>query len=270
MRQLSISAAWEETRAIIARDGSLLMAVALALVALPTAINSLLNPGGMNAVNATWWANLIAFASSIIALAGQLSLIRLAASPSITVGAAIAHGLRRMPIYFVVILILVAALFLIAIPIVLVLGAMGVPLNAKPLPISGPVVAATLLFLALLIFFGVRLLLSSPVASLEDAGPIAIIRRSWSLTSRHWLPLLGFLLVFVVGAVLLLTAVGAAVGSVVVLLLGPIQPLSAGALIIALVQSLVNAAITTLFAVMLARIYLQLTDRAGQVGEVFR
>jgi len=145
-----------------------------------------------------------------------------------------------------------------------------VPLNAKPLPMSGPVVAATLLFLALLIFFGVRLLLSSPVASLEDAGPIAIIRRSWSLTSRHWLPLLGFLLVFVVGAVLLLTAVGAAVGSVVVILLGPIQPLSAGALIIALVQSLVNAAITTLFAVMLARIYLQLTDRAGQVGEVFR
>ena len=36
MRQLSISAAWEETKAIIARDGSLLMAVALALVALPT------------------------------------------------------------------------------------------------------------------------------------------------------------------------------------------------------------------------------------------
>ena len=32
-------------------------------------------------------------------LAGQLALIRLALGPSITVGGAIAHGVRRMPIY---------------------------------------------------------------------------------------------------------------------------------------------------------------------------
>jgi hypothetical protein len=112
--------------------------------------------------------------------------------------------------------------------------------------------------------------MSSPVASLEDVGPIAILRRSWTLTAGHWWPLFGFLLVFVIGAGVLLLAVGAAIGSVVVLLMGPIHPLSASALIIALVQSLVSAAVTTLFAVMLTRIYLQLTDRAGQVEEVFR
>src|ERR1700745_3597936 len=99
MRQLSISAAWEETRAILARDGSLMMTVALALVALPTAINNLVNPGGMNSGASAWWVDLVAFVSSVIALAGQLSLVRLATGPSITVGAAITHGLRRMPIY---------------------------------------------------------------------------------------------------------------------------------------------------------------------------
>ena len=132
MRQLSISAAWEETRAILAREGSLLSAVALALVALPTAMQRVCStrvgwtrstrPGGST------WSPLPA---SLIALAGQLALIRLALGPSITVGAAIAHGLRRMPIYFVVVLMLVAALVLIAIPIGLVLGAMGVPLQRE-------------------------------------------------------------------------------------------------------------------------------------------
>ena len=270
MRQLSISAAWEETRAILARDGSLMMTVALALVALPTAINNLVNPGGINNASSAWWIDLVAFASSVIALAGQLSLVRLATGPSITVGAAITHGLRRMPIYFVAVLMLVGALFIIAIPVALALGAMGVPLNARPLPLSIPLIIAALLMLALLVYFGVRLLMSSPVASLEDVGPIAILRRSWTLTAGHWWPLFGFLLAFVIGAGVLLLAVGAAIGSVVVLLMGPIHPLSASALIIALVQSLVSAAVTTLFAVMLTRIYLQLTDRAGQVEEVFR
>jgi hypothetical protein len=151
MRQLSISAAWEETRAILARDGSLMMTVALALVALPTAINNLVNPGGINNASSAWWIDLVAFASSVIALAGQLSLVRLATGPSITVGAAITHGLRRMPIYFVAVLMLVGALFIIAIPVALALGAMGVPLNARPLPLSIPLIIAALLMLALLV-----------------------------------------------------------------------------------------------------------------------
>ena len=44
MRRLSISAAWDESKVIFARDGQLLTAVALALVALPSTINGLLNP----------------------------------------------------------------------------------------------------------------------------------------------------------------------------------------------------------------------------------
>jgi hypothetical protein len=195
----------------------------------------------------------------VIALAGQLALIRLAIGPSITVGGAIAHGLKRMPIYFVTVLILVAAVFLLAIPTVLVLGALGVPLNTKPIPLSAPVVGAALLLTAVLLFFGVRLLMSSPVASAEDAGPIRILTRSWRLTQGQFWPLFGFLLIFVVGALVLLIAVGAAAGSVVALLLGPPQPMSAAALLIGLIQALVSAGVTTLFAVMLARIYLQLS-----------
>ena len=242
------------------------MSVALALIALPTAVSILVHPVGMNNPATPWWVDLVAFICSVIALAGQLALIRLAIGPSITVGAAITHGLRRMPIYFVSVLMLVLALFIIAVPCAYILGAMGVPLNTRPIPLSTPVVLMSLLFLAIIIFFGVRLIMSSAVASAEDAGPIAIITRSWRLTEGHWWPLFGFLIAFLVGVIILLIAVGSAIGAVIVLLMGPVQPLSAGALIIALVQSLCSAAVTTLFAVMLARIYLQLTGGGAQAS----
>lgn len=266
MRRLSISAAWDETRAILARDGGLLMTVALALVAFPSVVSSLISSSGTNAGTNLVWADVVAFICSLIALAGQLALIRLALGPSITVGAAIGHGLRRVPIYFLAVLMLVVALFIVAIPLVVLLGAMGVPLNAKPIPMSTPVIAVGLLFMAIIIFFGVRLLMSSPVASAEDVGPVAILQRSWRLTADHWWPLFGFLLIFLIGAIVLLMAVGSAVGSVIVLLMGPVQPMSAAALVIALIQSLFSAAVTTLFAVMLARIYLQLTGGGAQAS----
>src|SRR6476661_1870756 len=88
MRGLSISAAWEETREILARDGRLLTTVALALIALPTTVNTLINPGGVNAASTPLWMDCVALVAYLIALAGQLALIRLALGPSITVGGA--------------------------------------------------------------------------------------------------------------------------------------------------------------------------------------
>jgi len=269
MRQLSISAAWEEAKAILQRDGGLLLTVALALVALPSLVSGLVNPQGMSASSSPW-LDLITFIASVVALAGQLALIRLAIGPSVTVGGAIGHGLRRMPIYFVAVLMLVVGAFVLAIPCVFVLGALGVPLNVRPIPVSGPVVLVSLLLVAVLVFFGVRLLMSSAVASAEDVGPVGILTRSWKLTAGHWWPLFGFLLIFVVSALVLLLAVGAAVGSIVALLLGAPQPMSTAALLIGLVQALVSAGITTLFAVMLARIYLQLSGSEGAQPSVPR
>lgn len=262
MRGLSISAAWEETKVILARDGRLLATVALALVALPTAVNGLINPGGMNSSATPWWVDLIAVIASLIALAGQLSLIRLAIGPSITVGGSIVHGIRRLPIYFLAVILVILVLLVVAFPLALLLQAMGVPLDAKPMPASPSFVIVLLIYCAFVIFLGVRLILSSSVASAEDVGPIAILKRSWNLTGGYWWALFGFLAMFVVGAIIVLLAVGSAVGVIVSLLFGTVQPMSAAALVLALVQALVSAAITTLFAVMVARIYLQLSGRS--------
>ena len=87
MRALSLSQAWDETKAIIMRDGRLFASVALALVALPAAIEGLVSPRGMDA-SAPWWVDAVMIVASLIALAGQLALIRLALGP-------VDHGWRR-------------------------------------------------------------------------------------------------------------------------------------------------------------------------------
>lgn len=261
MRSLSISAAWDETKAVLARDGRLLFSVALALVALPTAIAGIVNPGGVNNAQTPLWIDLVTLIASLVALAGQLALIRLALGPSITVGSAIGHGLRRMPFYFLAVLMIVFGLLLIAVPMLFILAALGVPIDRTPIPVSAPLVLIGLIYFALICFVGVRMMMSAPAASAEAIGPIDILKRSWQLTDGHWWALFGFIAIFFVGAIVLLLAVGSAAGVLVGLTFGTIQPMSIAALIVALVQALVNAVVTTLFALMLARIYAQLAGR---------
>lgn len=265
MARLSISTAWEETTAILARDGRLLTSVALALVALPATATGLVSPKGFVENATPFWIDLVVLVGSLIALAGQLALIRLAIGPSITVGGAIVHGLKRMPVYLIAAILVVLLLLVLAVPFAVLLTAMGVPIGAKSVPMSAPVVAAAVIYVLIVCFVGVRMMMAGPAASAEPIGPIAILRRSWVLTSGHFWPLLGFLLMIFAGAIIALAAVVAAAGVVIGFLIGPPEPLSASALLLALVQGLVNAAVTVLFATMLARIYVQLA-RWAQPG----
>ena len=126
-----------------------------------------------------------------------------------------------------------------------------------------------MLYLALICFVAVRMLMSAPVASAEPAWPLAIVQRSWELTAGNWWRLFAFFILFLIAAIALVGGLGSATGVVVRLLVGPITPLSTGALVVALVQALFNTVVTTCLAVMLARIYVQLSARE-EVAEVFR
>jgi len=263
MTDLSISKAWEETRVIIARDGRLFASLALALVALPATITGLVNPKGVTDTSTPFWVDLVVLAASLAALAGQLALIRMALGPATTVGDAVGHGLKRMPIYLLSAIIIACGLLVVAIPFVLVMIAAGVQIdNEAALARSPAFLFVGLLYFMLLCFVGVRMLMSSPVASAEHSGPIAIIRRSWELTSGHFWQLFGFILLFFLAAVVVVVAAGAAVGILVGLLIGPIEPMSVSALVVALVQALVQALVTTMLAVMLARLYVQVAGRS--------
>jgi hypothetical protein len=267
MGRLSISRAWEETKAIVARDGKLLTSVALALIALPTMISTVIMPGGRDQSTALW-VDVVIIIASLVMLAGQLALIRLAIGPSITVGAAIGHGLRRMPFYFVAAILIVIVLVIAAIPLAVALTAMGIQLDQAAREASGPVLIAALLYLALLIYVAVRMIMAAPAASAEDIGPIRIIMRSWALTSGNFWRLFGFLLLFFITAIIVLLAVQSVVVLVATMILGPLDPMSASALLVAVVQALANAAVSGLFVVMIARLYVQLAQGGAAQASV--
>lgn len=166
-----------------------------------------------------------------------------------------------MPVYLGTVLIIGAALAAIAIPLAIVAFPNTVSLDKALTAMTPRAALALLAIMVLAIFLGVRMLMGTPVASAEHIGPIAIIKRSWALTSGKWWKLFGFLMALFIAAAVLMLAIGAVAGSVLTIALGPIESMSVSALLIGLVQGLFNAAFTALFAVMIARLYVQLSGR---------
>ena len=257
--RLSISRAWDETKALIASDGRLLSVVALAFIAFPSAIGQFVNPSsGFGGGTGSPGMALLTLVIAIVGVVGQLAIIRLALGPATTVGQAISGGARRTPVYLGAAILIILALVVLAVPFFGVLAAMGVTFERGAPP---PPPAATLILIvygAIVLFIGTRMLVTSPVAMAEQAGPIAILKRSWALTRGNFWKLLGFILLFLLAAILALGAIGIAAGLVARLFAGVVEPLSVGALFVALVAGVANAVATTLFVLMISRIYVQL------------
>lgn len=248
-RKLSVSRAWDETRNVIGRDGRLLAIVALALMVLPGTVQTLVSPeapAGKLPEPGAWMV--VALVAIVIGLVGQLAVVRLAIGPQTSVGEAIGHGARRMPAYL-------ASILLWILPIVGVIVLL-VRIIREPNP-PGAALVGFFVLLAVLVFLAVRMLLAAPVASAENVGPVGILRRSWQLTAGSWWRLFGFLVLFIIAAVIVMIAVEATIGLLVGIVFGTPEPMSVGALLVALATQLAVAAVTVVFLVMLARIYLQ-------------
>lgn len=262
MARLSISKAWEESRATIAGNASLLTTVVLALFVLPGVVSDLVTPDappGQIPPLGTW--TIVAVIALLIGLVGQLALIRLAIGSRLTVGEAIGHGARRAPAYF-------AATIMWLLPFLLV-GAVLLGMIAREPEDISPGAALGLFVLAcVMLFFAIRMLMTSPVASAESQGPIGIIRRSWQLTSGNWLRLFAFFVLLVIAVVVAVTAVASIAGVIAELLFGGVEQYSVGALFVALVTQIVSAAVTVVLMVMLARIYVQLAGEGAAEATV--
>ncbi len=272
MAKLSISQAWDESRAVLAHDGKLIATVALALIVLPAAILGAISPGGLGtAIFAIAESNSMGLLALfllilLVILTGQLAITRLALGPSVSVGGAIANAARHLLSYVLVALIAGAILFLILIIAAAIVGATVAPgMTEEEIAGSPAVIVVVLLLLALYFFLLARFVgLAAAITTAEGLGPIATIRRAWSLTSGHSWRLLGFLVVFMIGTGIALFAVTSVVASIAQLLLGKIESMSASALVAAIVEALASGAVTIVFAVMLARIYTQLAKGRAQ------
>lgn len=254
MANLSITTAWNETAAFVAREAQLVLPIGFLLLALPGAVLQMLMPtpvpGELPEAGA-WMAAIPVVV--VISLVGTIAVTLLALRPGTSVGEALQHGLRRLIPIFLAIVIVGLAASVLMVPLMMLFG--GVAVAA-----GNPAIAAlaVLVVLPAALFLWARLSMMTPVAAAEPIGPIAIIQRSWALSRGHFWKLFGFLVLLVIAAMVISMAIGALVGILVFLIAGAPTPGSVGSYLMLIVSALVQAVVSTVFAVMIARVYAQL------------
>ena len=265
MTTLSISRAWNETAAFVAREARLLFPIAFLLVALPAGILQLMAPSPTatpaEQVQAVLLLLPLALLAGILGLIGTIALSYLALRPGASVGEALQVGGRRFIMLFAAWLLIGLGMVAALIPLFVVAALLG-GAGGRIEPTSG---AAVIFILLLLIYLAgfvalwVRLLLMAPVAAVENAGPIEIIRRSWDLTREHFWKLLGLVLLLILAALVVLFAVSTVAGILIILVAGPPQPGSGAMILLILVSALIQSAVSMIFATLAARLYAQLS-----------
>lgn len=262
MSSLSVGKAWDETRAVLARDGRLIVPIVLALSILPFVISDVAMGGGRPAEAGTF-AGLIFVAALLISVVGQLAIQWLAVRHGVQVRDAIRRGLARTPVAF-------AAVLVVIIPAALIVAPIMAPIMANPEDPPAGSLALLLLALLLLLIPGARLCLTSPVAAAEDLGPVGTLKRSWQLTRGSTAKLYGTILLIVIAIAIVSFVVTVVVGSFVLIVLGSPAPWNAAALAGSLINQLIMAVITVPLTILFARIYAQLSAGQPSVPEVKR
>ncbi|WP_395623010.1 glycerophosphoryl diester phosphodiesterase membrane domain-containing protein [Sphingomonas daechungensis] len=255
--KLSISRAWDETRALLQSDGKLFATVALALLVLPGLVANLFMPTpkvGEFPAPGAWVA--VFLVAMLIAIVGQLALAKLAMGNRLTVGEVITSSFARMPVYFI-------SQMIWGLPFAILFVGIGRTLQAQP---GG---ALALLFLVVLVaffFVVIRMVLTGPIAVAEQIGPVEIVKRSWNLTAGNWWRLFAFLMIFLIGAAILILATFSILGLVVRMVFGEMEPFTVGALLVSLAGEIVQAGVYVVLMVMLARLYVQASGREAQAS----
>ncbi|HEX8223493.1 MAG TPA: hypothetical protein VF605_06735 [Allosphingosinicella sp.] len=260
MPKLSITTAWNESADYLKAHFATLFTIAVALITIPNVALQAFGPGTAEvgaAPEPGLWLLLVPVVL-VLGVTGSLAISTLALGRASTVGEAIGHGFRRVLPMLGATLLLVLALCLLLIPIVLATGLDSRDLMTPTPATAGKVALVMLVLLALLLFFGVRLLLMTPVGAAETVGPVAIIARSWALTRGHFARLLGFLLLMALAALVVVMVATMVIGLIVAAILGAPAPDNAAGLIMLLVGGLLNAIFLVVMTTMVARLYLQL------------
>lgn len=272
MATLSITRAWNETVAFMQRESRLVLPIAFLLVSLPGAALQYAMPTpepGAPIDLAGWMRDirtvmLFLPVVAILSLIGTIAINHLAIKPGRSVAEALQVGARRFIFLFLAWLLLALVAMVACLPLALLVKGQGFGAGQAP---GGLFLLAVLVYFLLILAASIRLILTTPVCAAESAGPIAILTRSWELTRGHFWRLLGFVLLFWLAAFVAIIAISAVIGIVIFIATGPPVPGSAGAFVVLLLSAVLQAIATSLFATMIARIYVQLTG-AGE-GEVF-
>lgn len=260
---------WDRATEFCSDHLAAIVPIAVLLIFVPLSVQGHLTPMIAGSSGAAMLAlRLLNLALSIVSLTGQLAIVALAIAPGLNAGGAMAAALRRLPPAIGAILMLMAGVVLLSAPAVAMMAAAGIdPARmgqmsgeaAVPMLAVSPVLAWSLtayiiVALVVALWLAARLVLLYPVVVAERRG-FGVVARSFALTRRLALPIIGVLLLYALVSTISVLAVRTVFGSVLALAAGGIAPGSIGGIVVAVIVGAVTTAFTVLGAAFTAKLY---------------
>jgi len=264
VKSVSIEDAFQSAQSFVAREWRLLLPLALALLAVPQLAFNLLAPAElaqamtkgdsqlvMTIFEKNPWVSPAAIVVELITLAGVLAITALALVPRISVREAISLGFRRLFVLVLILLLLtIVALVLFVVP--------AAALQAFRIIPSGQPLLLLMVVAALLLVLWIRLIALPAVIVASRAGPIASIRLAWELSAGAFWPLLGCILIYGIGAEVVVIASTFAFGTIAVLLCKALGVAMLGPVLAILFATIASALFWAGFHVLAVALYRQL------------
>lgn len=247
--KLNVGRALGEVSEALRRSSGLYLTVALAFNVVPGLLNSLSMPVPQAPGQASALPMLLLTAVLVLAIMGWVAIQRLA-----LLGERVGEAVSRAPLSTAR---MFGLLLLLAIPASFAIAPF-IPAYTSGTPeLQAGASSAILMILLILLLPLSRLILTLPILATGSGGVFASIRRSWQLTRGNMWKLYGIVLLAFLLIGLVTYAAEAALGSVLLLLLGQPQPWSVSALLISLSVQLAQLTVTLPLTILIARLYAQ-------------
>jgi hypothetical protein len=267
VKRLSIEEVFAWTQGFVAREWRLLIPVAFAFLALPPLAMDLLVPQAVwdalaHAVQAqnpqaAEGAMRVVFpamaAVLVVAAFGGLAITGMALLPGISVREALTLALRRLLTMLGALLLVAAGQLGLAMVLAIMLAAAHLVGPASQFLLVGILMGVSL-------FVTIRLIALSPMIVTRRIGVFSAIRESWLLSGGAFWRILGAVLTYAIGAMVVMIALDYAMGVVIALASQAVGAAELGRALIAVFQRAVAGLLALGLHLLIAAIFRQLND----------
>ncbi len=266
---ISMGNVWDRTAEFLSDNLGTILPIALLAIFVPAVVSANFTELQQGATPGL--ALGLGLGSLLLALVtfwGQLAITALAIDPGLGKGAT-GVATRRFPAALLAMIVVLVAMFLLAIPVAVILAVNGVDLTGvapRSMPTIPPGAGVTLviyglLLLPLLLWIAARLVVMLPVVVGERVA-LPAIPRSWKLTRGMALKIVGVLLLYAIVSIVASLAATSAFGAIMYLVAGRGEDgLSLATVLTTIVGGAVSTAFTVLGTAFTAKLFVALLAR---------
>ncbi len=269
---------WDRATEFLGDNIGTVMPIALGLIFLPASITDSIAPLGVSGSPMQLPISLANLALALVSLVGQLAIIALVLGVATAPGEAVNLGLRKLFSAFVFSLIWVLALVVALLPVIILVAFAGA--GSKALAsndqaavadliahMSPAALGSTALYMLLwvvgAIWISARLVLGFPAMLAEQIG-LGAFRRSFDLTKRLVMKIVGVLVLYLIVSAVAALAAKAAFGGAIRLLVGDSGPMSLATVLTSIAVGAVGMIFSVLQAAFVAKLYVAACNRVHE------